>query len=54
MENHAEADGLQLVIAVVRMNGADAELGQADIHDGSDLQVNTGKSLVGKTTADTL
>jgi len=54
MENNAEADGLQLVIAVVRMNRADTELGQADIHDGSNLQVDAGKGLVGNTTADTL
>lgn len=54
MENDAEADGLQLVIAVIRMNGADPELGQADIHNGSDLQVDAGKGLVGDTTADIL
>lgn len=54
MENNAEADGLQLVIAVVRVDGADAELSQADVHDGSNLQVDADEALVGDAAADVL
>ncbi len=55
MEDDADADGLEQVGAGLigdAGDGADAELEDADIHEGQDFQIEAGEALVGDTVVD--